>query len=150
MALMAEAQENPAVIAAIAASYLRQGRALDRISRGLTLLGVGGILAATYASAPLAVSGLAALAVLFGLIQSYFALRAGFDADIFGHLAGNAFSTTNFDGAMKRLGLFAPDRPSRPMSERARGAMTLVRRQAIFLALQVVSLLALPLLGVVL
>ncbi|PRH88040.1 hypothetical protein C5L14_09110 [Labrys okinawensis] len=147
---MAEAQENPAVIAAIAASYLRQGRALDWISRGLTLLGAGGILAAAYASAPLWVSVPVLLVLLFGLVQSYFALRAGFDAEIFGHLAGNAFSTTNFDGAMKRLGLFAQDRPSRPMSERARGAMILVRRQAIFLALQVLCLLALPLLGAVL
>lgn len=147
---MVEAQENPAVIAAIAAAYLRQGRALDRVSRGFSLLGAGGILAATYASAPLWVSAPVLLVLLFGLVQSYFALRAGFDADIFGHLAGNAFSTTNFDGAMKRLGLFAQDRPSRPMSERARGAMTLVRRQAIFLALQVLCLLSLPLLGVVL
>ncbi|MDT3376295.1 hypothetical protein ACETRX_10210 [Labrys portucalensis] len=147
---MAEAQENPAVIAAIAASYLRQGRALDWISRGLTLLGVLAVVIATYASAPLSVSGLAVLAVLLGLVQSYFALRAGFDAEIFGHLAGNAFSTTNFDGAMKRLGLFAEDRASRPMSERARGAMALVRRQAIFLVLQVASLLALPLLGAML
>ncbi|MGJ4856776.1 hypothetical protein AB4037_15100 [Labrys sp. KB_33_2] len=147
---MAEAQENPAVIAAIAAAYLRQGRALDRISRGLTLLGVGGLLAATYASAPLLVSAPVLLALVFGLVQSYFAFRAGFDAEIFGHLAGNAFSTTNFDGAMKRLGLFAQDRASRPMSERARGAMALVRRQAIFLALQVLCLLALPLLGIVL
>lgn len=147
---MAEAQENPAVIAAIAAAYLRQGRALDRISRGLTLLGVGGLLAATYASAPLLVSAPVLLVLVFGLVQSYFAFRAGFDAEIFGHLAGNAFSTTNFDGAMKRLGLFAQDRASRPMSERARGAMALVRRQAIFLALQVLCLLALPLLGIVL
>lgn len=147
---MAEAQENPAVIAAIAAAYLRQGRALDRISRGLTLLGVGGLLAATYASAPLLVSAPVLLALVFGLVQSYFAFRAGFDAEIFGHLAGNAFSTTNFDGAMKRLGLFAQDRASRLMSERARGAMALVRRQAIFLALQVLCLLALPLLGIVL
>lgn len=147
---MVEAQENPAVIAAIAAAYLRQGRLLDRVSRGLTLLGVGGILAGTYASAPLLVTAPVLLVLFFGLVQSYFALRAGFDAEIFGHLAGNAFSTTNFDGAMKRLSLFVEDRPSRPMSERARGAMVLVRRQAIFLGLQVLCLLALPLLGLVL
>lgn len=147
---MAEAQENPAVIAAIAASYLRQGRGIDWVSRGLTLLGAAGILIGTYASAPLWITGLAALVVLLGLVQSFFALRAGFDADIFSHLASNGFSTTNFDGAMKRLALFAEDRAPRPMSARARAAMVLVRRQAVFLALQIVSLFALPLLGAVL
>ncbi len=147
---MAEAQENPAVIAAIVASYLRQGRALDWISRGLTLLAAGAILIGTYASAPLPVTGLAVLAVLFGLVQGYFAFRAGFDAEIFRHLAESTFSITSFDGAMKRMGLFAADRTARPMSERGRGAMGLVRGQAIFLALQIVCLLALPLLGAML
>lgn len=147
---MAEAQESPAVIAAIVASLLRQGRALDWISRGLTLLGAAAILLGTYAAAPLSITGLAVLAVLLGLVQSYFALRVAFDAEIFARLADNAFSATSFDDAMKSLGLSKDDRLSRPMSERARCAMRLLRGQAIFLALQVASLLTLPMLGAML
>jgi hypothetical protein len=147
---MAEAQENPAVIAAIAASYLRQGKVLDKISRGLTLVGCVAVIAGTYASAPLPITGLAVLSVLLGLVQAYFALRAGFDAEIFSHLASGAFSATTFDGSMKRLKLIAADRASRPMSDRARGAMGLVRRQAIAIGLQIICILALPLLGIVL
>ena len=147
---MAEAQENPAVIAAIAASYLRQGRVLDKISRGLTLIGCVAVIAGAYASAPLPITGLAILTVLLGLAQAYFALRAGFDAEIFNHLARGSFSATTFDGSMKRLRLIAADRAARPMSDRARGAMGLVRRQATAVALQVLSILALPLLGILL
>jgi hypothetical protein len=147
---MAEAQENPAVIAAIAASYLRQGRLLDKISRGLTLIGSVAVIVGTYASAPLAVIGLAALSVLLGLAETYFALRAGFDAEIFSHLATGSFSATTFDGSMKRLKLIHSDRTPRPMSDRARGAMGLVRYQAAAIGLQIVSILTLPLLGILL
>ena len=147
---MAEAQENPAVIAAIAASYLRQGRLLDKISRGLTLIGSVAVIVGTYASAPLAVIGLAALSVLLGLAETYFALRAGFDAEIFSHLATGSFSATTFDGSMKRLKLIHSERTPRPMSDRARGAMGLVRKQAVAIGLQIVSILTLPLLGILL
>jgi hypothetical protein len=147
---MAEAQENPAVIAAIAASYLRQGKLIDKISRGLTLLGCVAVIVGTYASAPLPITGIAALSVLFGLAEAYFALRAGFDAEIFSHLATGSFSATTFDGSMKHLKLFPTNRGLRPMSERARGAMGLVRGQALALGLQILTVLLLPLLGLVL
>ncbi len=146
---MAEAQENPAVIAAIAASYLRQGKMLDKISRGLTLVGSVGVMVGTYAAAPLPVIGLAVLSVLFGLAEAYFGLRASFDAEIFGHLARGSFSATSFDGSMKRLKLSAADRAPRAMSDRAKGAMGLVRRQAAAVGLQIICILALPLLGIV-
>lgn len=147
---MAEAQENPAVIAAIAASYLRQGRALDKISRALTLIGCIAIVVGTYTAAPLPITLLAALVVLIGLAETYFALRVGFDAEIFSHLARGSFSATTFDGSMKRLKLIGADRTARPMSERGRGAMTLVRRQAVAVGLQIVCILILPVLGIVL
>ncbi|CAM5770137.1 hypothetical protein LMIY3S_03071 [Labrys miyagiensis] len=147
---MAEAQENPAVIAAIAASYLRQGKLLDKISRGLTIVGCVTVIVGAFASAPLLVTGVAALSVLFGMLQVYFALRAGFDAEIFGHLATGSFSATTFDGSMKILRLIDAERTPRPMSDRARGAMVLVRRQATVVGLQVLSILTLPVLGILL
>jgi len=147
---MAEAQENPAVIAAIAASYLKQSEAIDKTSRGLTLVGVAAVVVSTYASAPLVLTGLGILSVLSGLCEAYFAVRAGFDAEIFHHLATGSFSATTFDGSMKRLRLIQADRTPRPMSDRALGAMRLVRRQAFAIGLQVLAILALPLLGILL
>jgi hypothetical protein len=145
MGMMAESQENPAAIAAITAAYLQQGRALDMLSRGITLIACIAVFTGVYTGAPLPLTLLAILVVLFGLAEAYFALRVGFDAALFGHLAREAFGIVSFDISMRRLNLMPDDRTGRPMTPRATGAMVLFRRQATALLLQVLAIFALPL-----
>lgn len=123
------------------ASLLRRGRSLDHLSTGLTLLGVllglGPWWLATFNPWPLAVG--CALLIL-GAVQKYWALRVAFDADLFQRLADNPSAldenTQALDHALAALGLQAAERGGRAWPERSRGALALLRRQALVLAAQ--------------
>jgi hypothetical protein len=139
--------ENPVVMAAIASSLLGQGQSVDRLSRGLTLIGCLAIFVGTYLGAPWPLAMVAAIIVLAGLAQTYFAVRIGFDAALFEHMAREAFGTASFDAAMGHLHLMKPERTPRPMAMRVAGAMALMRRQTIMLGMQIIALLVLPIVG---
>jgi hypothetical protein len=144
---MVETQENPAAIAAIAMSFLQQGRAIDMLSRGITLIACIAIFAGTFTAAPLPIMLLAVAIVLLGLGEACFALRVGFDAALFGHFARDAFGTVSLDASMRRLDMMPADRAGRSMTVRAAGAMRLMRRQMLALALQVAGIILLPVVG---
>lgn len=126
----------------IVASLLRRGRALDQLSTGLTLLalafGAGQLLLEHFT--PLNLLLITAIVVL-GLMEKYWALRVAFDADLFSVLAAEpehlSERTVALDQSLNTLGLQPADRSARPWTERSRGALKLLLRQAIFLALQV-------------
>lgn len=126
----------------IVASLLRRGRTLDQLSTGLTLLalafGVGQLLLEHFTPLNLL---LITLLVLLGLIEKYWALRVAFDADLFNVLAAQPEQlderTLALDQSLNALGLQPADRGGRPWAERSRGALKLLMRQTIFLALQV-------------
>ena len=120
----------------IVASLLRSGRSLDQLSTGLTLLGV------LFGLAQLL---LALWMIVLGLLQKYWALRVAFDADLFALLARDTTRTPDLDQALQTLGLQSPKRAGRPWTERSRGALKLLRKQAWLLGAQ-----ALLTLGVIL
>ncbi|WP_409286060.1 hypothetical protein [Pseudomonas protegens] len=130
------------------ASLLRRGRALDQLSTGLTLLGalygLGQYLLASVTLGGLIVS---LALVLLGLVEKYLALRVAFDADLFQRVADGPapleHSTQALDQALSALGLQPAQRGGRPWNERSRGALGLLRRQALLLAAQVLVLLSL-------
>lgn len=130
------------------ASLLRRGRALDQLSTGLTLLGaLYGL--AQYLLASVTLGGLiVSLAlVLLGLVEKYLALRVAFDADLFQRVADSPMSlehsTQALDQALGALGLQPAEKGGRPWDQRSRGALGLLRRQALLLAAQVLTLLSL-------
>jgi hypothetical protein len=124
------------------ANLLRRGDSLDRLSTGLTLLGALLGLSQYLVPGPglwsLVCSG--GLLVL-GLWQKYWALRVGFDADLFRHLADRAEDlpqrTQDLDQALTALGMQPAERGGRPWSERITGALKLLRRQALLVVAQV-------------
>lgn len=131
----------------VTASLLRQGRSLDQLSTGLTLLGV------LFGLAQLLMTSIIPLClilstglIILGLLQKYWALRVAFDADLFALVARNAESlperTRSLDLALQNLGLQSATRAGRPWAERQRGALKLLRKQAILLAAQVLLTLA--------
>jgi hypothetical protein len=144
---MAETQENPAAVAAITASFLQQGRALDVLSRGITLIACIAVFAGTFTAAPLPIMMLGIAILLLGLAEAYFALRVGFEANLFGHFARDTFGTVSFDASMRRLKLLPADRTGRPMTVRAMRAMRLMRYQILALLLQAAGIVLLPLAG---
>ncbi|MCS4263206.1 hypothetical protein EDF83_4259 [Pseudomonas protegens] len=129
------------------ASLLRRGRALDQLSTGLTLLGalygLGQYLLTSVTLGGLLVS---LALVLLGLMEKYLALRVAFDADLFQRVADTPtaleHSTQALDQALSALGLQPAQRGGRPWDQRSRGALGLLRRQALLLAAQVLVILS--------
>lgn len=126
----------------VLASLLRRGRALDQLSMGLTLLGVllglAPLLLSCFSLWCLAVS---AWLVLSGLLQKYWALRVAFDADLFQLMAQDPSNlserTEALDQALQDLGLQSRQSTNRPWTERSRGALGLLKRQALLLLVQI-------------
>ncbi|KFF44978.1 MULTISPECIES: hypothetical protein [Pseudomonas] len=130
----------------IVASLLRRGRSLDQLSTGLTLLGIlFGLAQLLLASISTICLLLALWMIVLGLLQKYWALRVAFDADLFAMLARDVTRTPDLDQALQTLGLQSSKRAGRPWTERRRGALKLLRKQAWLLGAQ-----ALLTLGVIL
>jgi len=131
----------------IVASLLRRGRGLDQLSTGLTLLALAFGLSQLIVEhfTPLNQLLITVLVVL-GLMEKYWALRVAFDADLFNVLACQPERlderTVTLDHSLNTLGLQPADRSGRPWTERSRGALKLLMRQTIFLALQVLLTLS--------
>jgi hypothetical protein len=75
-----------------------------------------------------------------GAVEFWLAARVAIDADLLaaldeGDLAG-------FDAAMQRLGLMQAGKTGRPMEDRIRGALQLLKLQASMLLLQIAALVA--------
>ncbi|MEB0222802.1 hypothetical protein [Pseudomonas sp. 10S4] len=129
------------------ASLLRRGRTLDQLSTGLTLLGVLFGLLQLLLITPVALGLiLSAWLIVVGLLQKYWALRVAFDAELFELVARDADAlpdrTQALDQALQNLGLQPANRAGRPWAERQRGALKLLRNQAVLLAAQVLPTLA--------
>lgn len=133
----------------LVATLLRQGRSLDRLSSGLSLLALGLGLAIALLEMPSpCTAAFAASIVLLGLAQKYWAVRVAFDAELFALLAVDASRleqrTQALDQALANLGLQPANNAGRPWSERGRGALRLLRIQSLLLAAQVLLALGAP------
>ncbi|NNA94264.1 hypothetical protein [Pseudomonas gessardii] len=127
----------------VVASLLRRGRSLDQLSTGLTLLGVLFGLAQLLMVSITPICLLLSLwMIILGLLQKYWALRVAFDADLFALMAKDIERTGELDQTLQTLGLQPANRPSRPWTERRRGALKLLRKQAYLLGAQVLLTLA--------
>lgn len=141
----------------VVASLLRRGRSLDQLSTGLTVLGVLFGLLQWLLVTPLALGLILSVwLIVTGLWEKYWAFRVAFDADLFALMARDggadadadaqalalAQRTSALDQALQNLGLQPADRAGRPWPERQRGALKLLRNQAVLLAAQVLPTLA--------
>ncbi|WP_339529648.1 hypothetical protein [Pseudomonas mucidolens] len=127
----------------VVASLLRRGRSLDQLSTGLTLLGVLlGLLQLMMSSITPICLLLAVWMIILGLLQKYWALRVAFDAELFALMAKDLERTDELDQTLQTLGLQSPNRASRPWTERRRGALKLLRKQAYLLGAQALLTLA--------
>jgi len=116
-------------MAAILASLLRQGRGLDRLSRGLTLIGAAAVF---LAPSPWFGAGV----VLAGAAQSWFAFRVGFDAELFAALARGDRTLSAMDSALVSLALVPEARTGRDIALRGAGARRLLLWQGAAVAAQ--------------
>jgi len=131
-------------LAAVTADLLRQGRSLHVASVVLTVAaGVGVPLLAVLQPRVWPMAG-ASLALLFGLAEAWFALRVGFDRQIFERFAGHAtppLAPSQFDRVLVALGLATAETPGRTMADRVRGCARLLRLQVLAFVLQIAALL---------
>jgi hypothetical protein len=123
------------------ASLLRRGKALDGLSSAVSLLGLAIGLAPLLGVTAQPFSALfCVLLVLLGLVEKYWALRVALDAELFQCLADDAEHlarrTVDLDQALTRLGLQPANLAVRSWDERSRGALRLLRLQALWLLAQ--------------
>jgi len=126
----------------VVASLLRRGRALDQLSMGLTVLGVLlGLVPLLFSTISLWCLVVSAWLVLSGLLQKYWAFRVAFDADLFQLMAQDPSNlsdrTEALDQALQDLGLQPRQSANRPWAERSRGALGLLKRQALLVLVQI-------------
>ena len=130
---------------AATAALLDQHRRIDGVSRAFTAAGCVTILIGqTVISPPRWTVVAAAIVVLAGLAEAYFAIRIGFDAALFQRVA-NTPGRVDFgpmDAALMRLGFRADTGSSRPVDSRIAGTMRLFWLQTVALGMQVLAVLA--------
>lgn len=131
----------------LVACLLRRGRQLERLSDGLTLLALAIGLAPLLGGNPNPASALlCGLLVMLGLAQKYWAVRVALDGELFARLARQpeqlATHTQQLDQALAGLGLQPATAGGRDWDTRSRGALQLLRRQALWLGAQVLLALA--------
>jgi hypothetical protein len=125
----------------VLARLLREGRILDRLSTGVTVLGMAfGLLQLLFvAQIPFGFS-VAAWLVALGLVQKYLALRVAFDARLFAWLSSDADSLEEricaVDRTLQCLGLQSVKQAGRSWTKRQQGALRLLRAQGLTLAAQ--------------
>ncbi len=136
---------NPAdrVIVGVTADLLDRGRTIDALSSALTIAaalclllfatGVGEAFRSTAIWFTLAIVG-------FGLLAKYLAVRVAFDAALLHRCATDQMPTTEFDAAMRALGLMSANKTGRNWTDRCLGARRLLTLQAILLVVQTTAL----------
>ncbi|WP_175649650.1 hypothetical protein [Pseudomonas sp. Marseille-P9899] len=139
---------------ALASRLLARGPQIERLSDGISLLALAYGLAPLLIAAnhPQLASLICAVLVLLGIAQKYFALRVALDADLIANLANDAgrlsSRTRALDQALHELGLKPAAGRERDWPSRCRGALRLLRGQALCVGLQVflavLTLLSLP------
>jgi hypothetical protein len=113
----------------IAAALLRRGAMVHAMSAALTLGGIAAVVFGFPGMWP---------AVVVGLIEFWLAARVAIDADLFSALGESDLA--QFDEAMRRLGLMPQSKAGRPMDNRIRGALRLLKLQGAMLLLQIVAI----------
>lgn len=126
----------------LVAALLRRGRSLDHFSSALSLVAVLlGLAPWLGAPASLILALICAALLIAGLAEKYWALRVALDAELFQRLAeaGEQLEqqTHALDQALQNLGLHNAPQNQRTWSHRCRGALNLLRKQALCLLLQV-------------
>ena len=131
----------------LVAILLRRGAALDHISSILTLLALLIVLTPILAiTIDWLVSLIAILILLLGLAEKYWAQRVAIDTELFSLLAAKAHDfdskVNELDTALNELGLAPTTTTHRSLAERSRGALRLLRWQALCLGAQCLLTLA--------
>jgi hypothetical protein len=131
----------------VTAALLRCGAILDRFAGGLAMLGMLLVMVGVlFNTTGPHVYTLAAVLFLLGVVQKYWALRVALDAELFAEMANAvgepARNAQAMDRALLDLGLLSATRAGRPWAERCRGALRLLRIQAMLCALQLLLALA--------
>ncbi|MBK5199818.1 MAG: hypothetical protein JJE37_16305, partial [Methyloceanibacter sp.] len=105
------AEAEPRYLLTAAAGLLDQGEVLDRLSRPLTIAALIGLVAGLGVQLGALLTVALLLVASAGLIETYLALRTGFDAALFHRLASddsqNALDLGKLDAALLELGLLS-------------------------------------------
>jgi hypothetical protein len=143
---MSQIAEDDRALLVVTAELLAQGGLVNRLSLPLTVVALAAGLAAALTTGSIPFLAVITLAILAGVAQTYLALRVTFDMRLLRRLAGEEpheqLDVARFDSACRTLGLMPLRKLGRPIAERARGGIRLLRLQSVACAIQVAALLA--------
>ena len=130
--------------AAIAGAVLRRGAMVHAASLVLTMAALLTSVAMAFVTAKPGAAWLSVgiAVVLLGAVEFWLAGRVALDAELFDTIAAKGADLEGFDRAMLALGLMPAHRANRALGLRIRGALRLIKLQALALAAQVAVLLA--------
>lgn len=127
--------------APVIAALLDQGRAIHSLALVLALAAIAVLLLAiVIASSGIAPAAMAGGALLFALAETYLALRVGFDAALFRAVATEMLDWSALDETLVTRGILPAGKAGRPVGARIDGALRLLRRQIVCLALEALLL----------
>ena len=127
------------------ARLLEQGQRLDQLSTGLSVVALASALLLAIQYKLLLVALLLVLVLLAGALEKYWALRVAFDAALFARLAEAEdldAATAQLDDGLLGLGLMPAGNVGRDWTLRCKGALGLLRKQGLALAVQLLLAVA--------
>ena len=138
-------ERAPRQLAAVSADLLDQGAIIDRLSRPLTIAALLGLIVGLGIELGALLTAGLLLISMAGLVETYLALRVGFDAALFRRLAereaASAPDPSCFDAALIALGLLPQSKAGRAVEPRALDARRMLTLQGAALAFQVAIIL---------
>lgn len=128
-------------------SLLALSKPLDVFSTLLTMLALTIGLLTSQIDLSLLVSMDCLVVFMIGLVEKYYALRIAFDKKLFAYLAKHSQQLPEqlkqLDHTLANLNLIKViPSPTRPMTERQKGTMKILKKQSIMLGLQIIALIA--------
>lgn len=127
-------ESNDRGIASVTAAVLRRGKMLHQVS---LILGAFAGAVFLYKGGPCPL-----FVLLLGAAELWFAARVALDADLFAGIADGKLEAPQLDDSLHRLGLRKTAGGVRSMEDRSRGALRLLKLQALCLLAQVAAFAA--------
>jgi hypothetical protein len=133
-------------LCAITAHFIQSYRVMASLGLLCTALAMTMLLGLILTPLPMLFFAVAALVVVLGVLERYYALRLQFDYGLFTELArSDAFDLSSLDVALTVAGLRREAGPTRDLISRVRGTLTLFRSHVVTVVLQLLALMCVAL-----
>lgn len=124
----------------LVSSLLRQGKRLDTLTNLLVFMSIALMFLILPRFGDIWLILLTLITLIITVISKYYAMRVLFDSKVFNYIACQhaICGTQQLDGILQELGLLKKQKVDRSWSERSKGAINLLKRQAFWCVIHIV------------